>query len=237
LWWARRSRLGGVPAINNEPHKAARISQRPELVSLPGGPHWPGVAAHIVGDFTVSKANQYKIRERDKNMSFWSKLFSGSSSKMFKATREGNLEKVKALLKGNSNLVFKKDNAGWTPLHYAAHWDHKDVAELLLANKAEVNARATNGLKPLHCAVAQGYKDVAELLLASNADVNAQDEEGITPLHFAAEEGRKDVVELLLSRNADVNAKDNDGKTPLRLAVSEGHADVVELLRQRGGHE
>jgi ankyrin repeat protein len=41
------------------------------------------------------------------------------------------LEKVKALLKDNPNLVFSKDNNGATPLHYAAK-RHKDVAELLV---------------------------------------------------------------------------------------------------------
>ena len=41
------------------------------------------------------------------------------------ATRVGDLEKVKALLKNNPELVFGKDYSkeqknGWTPLHWAA---------------------------------------------------------------------------------------------------------------------
>jgi ankyrin repeat protein len=66
------------------------------------------------------------------------------------AIREGDLEKVKALLKGNSHLVFSKDDLGVTPLHTAAFWGHKDVVELLLANKAEVNATDKHGQTPLH---------------------------------------------------------------------------------------
>jgi ankyrin repeat protein len=38
------------------------------------------------------------------------------------------------------------------------------VAELLLANKAEVNAKDNRGNTPLHLAAAKGHKDVAELL-------------------------------------------------------------------------
>jgi ankyrin repeat protein len=41
---------------------------------------------------------------------------------------------------------------------------HKDVVELLLANKTEVNAKMTNGATPLHLTVTRGCKDVAELL-------------------------------------------------------------------------
>ena len=131
-------------------------------------------------------------------MSFWTKLAASSQSSIFAAVKKGDLEKVKALLKGNPDLVFIDDGRdGWTPLHYAAHWGHKDIAELLLASKAEVNARANDSLTPLHIAAAQDYKDVAELLLANKAEVNARDDDDITPLHFAADGGYKDVVELV----------------------------------------
>ena len=45
--------------------------------------------------------------------------------------QRGDLEKVKALLKDNPDLVSSKDTNGWMPLHAAAIDGHKDVAELL----------------------------------------------------------------------------------------------------------
>jgi ankyrin repeat protein len=80
------------------------------------------------------------------------------------AARDGNLEKVKALLKGNPDLVFSKDDQGETPLHFAANLGHKDVVEFLLAKKADVNAKANNGWTPLYVAGRTGHNDVAELL-------------------------------------------------------------------------
>jgi ankyrin repeat protein len=109
------------------------------------------------------------------------------------------------------------------------------VAEVLLANKANVNAKAWDGSTPLRWAAFYSRKDVAELLLAKGADVNVKDIGGDTPLHHAA--SRKDMVELLLANKADVNAKDNSGLTPLRWTEILGHKDIVELLRQHGGHE
>jgi ankyrin repeat protein len=85
-------------------------------------------------------------------------------SEIHDAAKRGDLEKVKALLKDNPNLVSSRDTNGWMPLHAAASNGHKDVVELLLANKAEVNAKNTNGATPLHLAASAGHKDVAELL-------------------------------------------------------------------------
>ena len=80
------------------------------------------------------------------------------------AARDGELAKVQALLKDNPDLVFSKDAFGWTPLHYAVVSGQKDVAELLLAHGAEVNAEDNDGFTPLHVATANGHKEMAELL-------------------------------------------------------------------------
>ena len=126
----------------------------------------------------------------------WSSLsFCGEIHDLAKS---GDLEKVKALLKGNPDSVSSKDeNYGATPLHFAAYAADKDVVELLLANKAEVNAKDNEGKTPLHIAAGFGRKDVAELLLAKKAEINAKDKNGVTPLAFAVDKGHKDLAELL----------------------------------------
>lgn len=156
---------------------------------------------------------------------------------LFEAAGSGDLVKAQALLKGNPDLVFSKGNLGCTPLHRAVKQRHKDVAELLLASKADVNAKTNNSFTPLLLAVQNGHKDVAELLLASKADISAKTNDGRTPLHVAAEKGHKHLAALLLASHADVNAKANDGWTPLFVAVRHGYEDVAQVLRQHGGHE
>jgi ankyrin repeat protein len=71
------------------------------------------------------------------------------------------------------------------------------VAELLLANKAEVNAKQNHGFTPLHSAAFNGHKDVAELLLTNKAAVNTMNDAGETPLHVVVAKGHNDVAELL----------------------------------------
>lgn len=150
-----------------------------------------------------------------------------------------NLEKVKALLKANPDLVFSIDtnNSGYTPLHEAAMMNRPDLVALLLANKADVNAKGEKGVTVLHEAAVAGRMNVVELLLAHNADVDAREDDGATPLFAAVVGGHRDVVGMLVAHKADVNARDKKGNTPLFYAAAMGHEDVAELLRKHGGHE
>src|SRR2546425_343290 len=153
------------------------------------------------------------------------------TGKIRDAAGKGDLAKVQALLKQNPDLVFSKDDHGNTPLHLAAVKGHKDIAELLLAKHADVNAKENHGNTPLHWAAVKGYKEMAELLLANKAKVNTKDNNGRTPLHWAAVKGYKDMAELLLANKANVNAKTyKEGATPLYWAVFSDHKDVAALL-------
>ena len=150
------------------------------------------------------------------------------------AAKNGDLDKVKILLKDNPTLVSSRAVFfGETPLHAAAGHGHKAVVELLLTKGADVNARDQNKQTPLHDAASNGHRDVVELLLTKGAYVNAKYHNKRTALHDAASNGHRDVVELLLINKADVNAKmdkDSGGETPLFKAAAEGHKEVVELL-------
>ena len=147
------------------------------------------------------------------------------------AARDGDTAKVQALLQDNPNLAASKDNLGETPLHWAVFSGYKGIVDLLITDKADVNATDISGETPLHDAAFGGHKDMAELLLANGANVNAKDTAGMTPLHQAVFFDRKDVAEALLAKGADVNAKDNSGETPLFYAADK---DVAELLLAKG---
>ena len=117
------------------------------------------------------------------------------------AVRAGDLDKVKALVKENPELVSSKDEKyGQTPLHIAAFNDRKEVAEFLLANHADVNARSNNGSTPLHLAAGKGNKDIVELLLAHNAEIDAVDKDGWSPVHTAVVFNQKGIEDFLIAK-------------------------------------
>jgi ankyrin repeat protein len=153
------------------------------------------------------------------------------------AVRKGDLATVQALLKDNPDLALSRDKGGRTALQWAAILGFKEISQVLLDYKADINARDSGGMTPLHFALLQGHKDELQLLLDNKADVNAGDITGATPLQYAVGYNVKDFVELLLSYKANVNSRDKAGRTPLYVAKAGGYKDIEELLRQHGGHE
>jgi ankyrin repeat protein len=138
---------------------------------------------------------------------------------MHEAARWGDVEKAKALLKSNPDLVNSIEGDGLTPLHLTAQGcDKGQFAEFLFANNADANAKNSEGRTPLHDAAYYGHMKVLAVLLANKANINARDNDGKTPLHLALFVGGKEIAEILLAGGADVTAKDKEGKTPLSTA-------------------
>jgi hypothetical protein len=96
------------------------------------------------------------------------------------AAVNGDLEKVKALLKANPDLVSSKDESGRTALHRAVLFGNKGMVELLLANKIEVGAKDIYGRTALDIAVTRGYADVI-LLLRQQAQQETTNTVATTP--------------------------------------------------------
>ena len=161
------------------------------------------------------------------------------------AAAKGDKARVTALLQENPDLVNSRDKFGNTPLHMAAKHDRVGIAELLLANGADVNARnidlnrvprtENNGESPLTLAL-QSYqhKEMMELLLTHGAEVNVLLPNGNTPLHIAVQRDLPYDVELLLANGADPNTRGYNWQTAIHWAVFQDRMTILKLLLEYG---
>ncbi len=106
------------------------------------------------------------------------------------------------------------------------------TAQLLLNNKANLEAQDQHGYTVFARAINDGKVDVVKWLLNKGVDVNAKNPYGNTALTQAAELGKVDVVKLLLNRGVDVNAKDPYGNTAYDLAFT---SSIKQLIQAKGG--
>ncbi|GHM58178.1 MAG: hypothetical protein sL5_06130 [Candidatus Mesenet longicola] len=180
---------------------------------------------------------------------------------LFTAVQDGNLNKVKDLIKNGANLE-ARDKDGKTPLDLATPRECINIQEIfkqiqldrelliavesgnlnevenLVVNKnTDVNTNVDEyGWTPLHFAASGSKFDIVKFLFDKNANIKAKDAYGNTPLHIAAQySGKLEIVEFLLDKNANgINDVTNDGLTPLHVAVKSNKLGTVKLLLDRG---
>ena len=157
----------------------------------------------------------------------------GMGTGLHDAARKCDAENVKLVLKDDPKSLEEKDAQGGTPLLTASVRGCKDVAELLIANGADVNAANRMGFTPLFMAASMGHLEIVRDLIKNGADVNHMSLAG-TPLHRAAFKGDRELVEILTANGATVNAKDRKGMTPLHYTTVRGNIDAARLLLEKG---
>ncbi|XP_035527412.1 oxysterol-binding protein-related protein 1-like isoform X2 [Morone saxatilis] len=156
-----------------------------------------------------------------------------------------------------------KGSSGWTPLHLACYFGHRDVVEELLKTGADANVQNDMGDTPLHKAAYTGGKEIVLLLLRYDACSNiingtaqipkdvTEDDEIITMLEAAerretrrreeklleaAREGDISTVSKLLSGKGapDIHCRDSVGNTPLHCAAYRGQKQCILKLLKSG---
>ena len=119
------------------------------------------------------------------------------------AVKENSPKAVGLLLQHGADGQRKGISSRSLPALHAALHDRKELAGLLIAKGANVNARDNWKRTPLHSAVEKKSLAVAEVLVAKGADVNARDNKSQTPLAQALVAGEKEMVALLKKSGAN----------------------------------
>ena len=107
----------------------------------------------------------------------------------------------------------------------AAESGSKNVMEMLLDLKADVNEQNKDGETLLALAAWYQHIDMVNLLITHEADINKSDKQNGTPLSLAAARGDVAIMERLIEEKANIN-----GTPALVCAVYNGKIDALMLL-------
>jgi ankyrin repeat protein len=158
----------------------------------------------------------------------------GADRRLVDAARSQDRDAVRTLLKQRVDVNVPQSD-GATALHWAAHWDDLESADLLIRAGANVQSANDFGITPLALACTNGNAAMVALLLKAGANPNAARATGETPLMTASRTGNLEAVKLLLAHGAHVNANEPvEGQTALMWAISERHAEVARVLIEGG---
>ena len=159
---------------------------------------------------------------------------SANTPPLVTAVRSGDPSKLAEEISKAKDINEQDQIQRQTALHWAAKEGKLDMARILVASKANVNAGDRQGKTPLSFAAQAGNYEVCAFLVESGADVNVRDALKGNPLLWASGLGNAKTVEFLLSKGADAKIIDVNGMSALLWATNIGTPETVELLLAAG---
>ena len=174
----------------------------------------------------------------------------GRNILFFALEKLGNPEFIETMLIQKGAEVNAADAEGLSPLGFILSMINEDrksahlqlpKVKMLLANKADPNARDLAGVSCFMRAVAFGLPDFVEVLLQYKADVRLADKAGNSPLINAVKmhgetgiEIYLTIVQILLTNHADPKQANLNGKTALDVAEQYGNPAMISVLQATG---
>lgn len=158
------------------------------------------------------------------------------SDPLVKAAMQDDLEALNAALTANPDPNVRDKESHTTALEYAVRNGNREMVQVLLWAKADVNAKDEHGQTVLMMLSDNVTSEIVWDLVNAGAKVNLRDKDGDTALISTAEENNIEALKALLDAGAKVDASNNDGETALMKAASNGLVNNIRTLILAGAN-
>lgn len=152
-----------------------------------------------------------------------------ATKNLVEAARNGNLGRVKRLIRSKADIDGPEKASHGIPLHEAARRGHIEVVRELLRSGADIDRTDRYGNSVLHTAVLYKHKEIVILLIESGVPIDVKNNTGNTPLHDAVLYGTLEEVKILVENGADIQAVNKQGFTPITIPASANDSEDYKL--------
>jgi ankyrin repeat protein len=204
---------------------------------------------HEASDPTASRKRMFETLVRSTKLDLSYQNPRDGKTVLSWAAASGCVDSVEIILNSGREddvcrlLGAEPDNAGRSPILYAARWGHTEVLKLLCEqtnfDEKQFRPRFPEDETPLAAAARNGHVDAVELLaIVDPQSIDLRDSNvGMSPLSLAvhSESGGAAVARALLATGqVDVELRSDCGLTALRYAVAFGNVDMIKVLVVEG---
>ncbi len=147
----------------------------------------------------------------------------------FDAIRNNDIPQINQIIQKDRSVVNIKNKSGFTPLILASYYNRTEIAKILLAHQADINAISNMGTA-LMAATYKGDLQMVNILLENKANPNIADKKGTTALHLACIFNKTEIAKTLLQHKAKINLIDAQQKTALDYAVLNNNIELIKLF-------
>jgi ankyrin repeat protein len=159
------------------------------------------------------------------------------SQEFFNAAWRGEIEVIKQEIEKNPKIVNEFNEHGYSAIMMAVIWgrkNQKEIINLLLNKKADINIGNQQGQTALHFAAQYASKDLVEYLISKGGDIGKKDIAGRIPLIYAILNKKKSNIIPLFKESRYVEITKDDKDLLLHNSAALGHTELVEIFLRKG---
>lgn len=130
-----------------------------------------------------------------------------------------------------------RDDYGWTPVMYAAHYNMPEIIEEMLRDKlSNVDDVTKIGKTALMIAAARDNVEALDKLIDCGASIDMQDYAGATALFYAVRSNSARCVKRLVDKHCNVEITDDIGTTAIFSAARLRNKECLQIMVDAGAN-
>lgn len=145
------------------------------------------------------------------------------------AVSRGEIENVRTFISEGININYQEPKNGMDALSIAAFNKNKEMVNLLLESRIDVNLKNKLGVTALQSAILANDLESVNLILSAGAKSTVSNA-GLTSIMLAASVGNSDIIKVFMNRGESINVAQPDGWTPIMHAIAQNKEDTVIFL-------